>query len=71
MMRVLTKQRKVIDLGVASSLGGASFVSLNEDTGAVDHVLTLEYTAWEDMGRPHRVTVTIESGDLLNEELAP
>lgn len=29
--------------------------------------LTVDHDAWEDMGRPSQITVTVQPGDLLNE----
>lgn len=67
-MTTLMKSRTVAHLGVASDLGGATFVVLNEDTGWLEPFVTLDYARWDDMGRPGQITVTIEPGDLLNPE---
>lgn len=67
-MTTLIKQTRVLALGIASSLGGADFVAENEQ-GQLDHVLTMRYEDWLDMGHPSTVTVTVEPGDLLNLEV--
>ena len=46
--------------------GAQLFVQLDEDTGLPSTSLTIGPQSWEDLGRPQRVTVTVEPGDLLN-----
>lgn len=65
----LLRTRTVMDLcyaAVRKGLGSATFERLDED--GQRRVVELESDAWEDMGRPHTITVTIEPGDRLNED---
>ena len=67
MQHTLTKSVHVARLGVVNSHAGAMFVVENAD-GELDHFMTVDHFAWVDMGRPERITVTVEPGDLLNDE---
>lgn len=50
--------------------GPQVFVAEEAPQGAmfVGTVVRLEYDAWQDMGGPAEITVTVEPGDLLNGE---
>lgn len=62
----LNKTRTIWTLVQAFDLPNAG--ALFEWYGSDQHryTLTLEYPDWDDMGRPHEITVTIEPGDHLN-----
>lgn len=47
---------------------GNVYYSWQED-GDRDHVLELDEDVMDDLGRPETITVTIDSGDQLNEAI--
>lgn len=38
-----------------------------EDANELGRPFVLDEVAWQDMGKPERITITIEPGDLLND----
>lgn len=69
----ITKRLTVMDYGYRTGEGGdedaAVFELPNEDIPtARSAVLYLAHTDFEALGSPERITVTIETGDLLNVE---
>ncbi|WP_311208789.1 MULTISPECIES: hypothetical protein [unclassified Aeromicrobium] len=61
----LTKARSVLDLDGAFDTS-PTFTSRDEDNGLIRRGLSMSEQDYNDMGRPERVTVTIEPGDRLN-----
>lgn len=49
-----------------ASLTFSQLIEDDEDTSSI-RLLALSKDAWEDMGKPNELTVTIVPGDLLNE----
>jgi hypothetical protein len=62
-MKSVMKTRTVLD----RAPGTATFLQ-DEDLLGRKHVVSLDHDVWEDMGKPETITVTIEPGDLLNQE---
>ena len=58
---------KVLDV-VQDELPWAMFERTDVGMGDMQRTVNVEYDVWVDMGRPDVITVTIEPGDLLNEE---
>ncbi len=44
-----------------------TFIQRDEETGLATRFVTLLVGDWEDLGRPDRITVSIEPGDTLND----
>lgn len=65
-MRTLVKTRRVYEMDGASDRG-IRFVQRDEDTEKVTTRISIEKSAWIDMGAPYEITVTIGPGDLLND----
>ena len=67
---LLSRARTVMDL-ITPRHGGAHdhayFASRSDDDGSIQRSCSIPHQDWDDMGRPTRVTVTIEPGDLLND----
>jgi hypothetical protein len=66
----LTRSRCVMDLdpGQIQYPDDPVFVCRHEDTGDITRTVVLATADWDLMGRPERVTVSVEPGDLLNIE---
>lgn len=59
-------RHKTILSHVYTSAGLAYFNTFDEDTGDEVEIYELPEDLWVDMGSPTKITVSIESGDLLN-----
>lgn len=42
------------------------FEAREDDLGTIEKEVSIELSAWQDMGEPDTITVTIEPGDRLN-----
>lgn len=62
----LTKTRSILTRRGDDDLY-ARFLSDTED-GDPRHVLYVERDLWHEMGQPSTLTITVEPGDLLNED---
>jgi len=62
----LTKQRVIMNRGVHNS----AYVRFQEEYTDPGHsrYIVISHGDWVDMGSPETVTVTIEPGDLLNDD---
>ena len=75
-MGELTKTTTILEIPVGWKKGSHSQQQFfrhpaPEEEGEVIvwHELQLDKRVWEEMGRPEKITVTIEPGDKLNEEV--
>lgn len=71
MTRVLTKTSAVLDRHDDASTATHVRFSYAADLAAGEaptHAVHVERSDWHDMGEPDVITVTIEPGDLLNDE---
>ena len=71
MTRVLTKTNAVLDRHDDASTATHVRFSYAADLAAGEaptHAVDVERSDWHDMGEPDVITVTIEPGDLLNDE---
>lgn len=64
-MSGLTKTRVVLNLAFWKR---GFYVGFGEDEGTSVQTIELSDEAFTDMGCPSQITVTVERGDLLNEE---
>ena len=66
---MLTKQRVIMHRSHAiNSDPGREFFWEKLDEAGHPRIVSLNRGDWDDMGRPQVVTVTIEPGDLLNDD---
>lgn len=68
-MPVVTKCRctlKVVHIDAASVVFGTPVATPVDDPFPHVNTLSLTRSEWEEMGKPKRITVTVEPGDLLN-----
>lgn len=64
-----TRSRRLLShIGSSSGDSGEHFAAVDDDTGLTTTLLTIRTESWERLGRPKRITLTIEPGDLLNGE---
>lgn len=66
-MSGLTKTRSILTLS-AVARHYVQFAQWDEEVGGLEKFVQFDFEHWNDMGCPHQITVTIEPGDLLNEE---
>ena len=68
-MKLLTKTKAVLDRAGATPTHVRFAYDPDIAAGeAPTHTVYVERVAWRDMGCPDTLTVTIEPGDLLNDE---
>lgn len=63
----LTKTRSILTR-IATGRTHVSFASHSEDDGSIDRHVEVRRATWDDLGQPEQITLTIEPGDLLNDE---
>jgi hypothetical protein len=70
MASTLIRMASVMDRETFHVIHGddVAFTTRCDDSGHVQRTLAFSRRDWEDMGRPDRLTVTVEPGDRLNEE---
>lgn len=63
----LVKTQRILDLEpVESPDEPVTFVQWSDDADTLTTVVTVSASTWQELGRPSKLTVTLEPGDLLN-----
>lgn len=66
---MLTKQRHLLPLASdRDTTSDIRFQQTPDVEGEFCHGFTMRLVDWEDMGSPEHITITIEPGDLLNDD---
>ncbi len=63
---MLSRTQRVLIFSNEAESGHSAYQQNDEETGALNAAIIIDKQTYQDLGKPERLTLTIEPGDVLN-----